>query len=172
MRTDPGTVQPKDSLYVDLSTNAGSSFTTIDSFGPGSGGWDMKTITFSSVSATTIIRFRASAKFTGFTDIGLDSVTVSATTASEIGRVYPGTTSNATFSIYPNPTKGTINVYTAKGGSLEIMDMPGRCVQKINLPVAGNVLVTLSPNLTSGMYTYKYRVNGVLSHTGKLVIAL
>ena len=64
-----------DSLSIQLSVNGGTNFTRLDSTGMASL-WRTKTILFSSVSATTIIRFRATSDF-GTTDIGLDNLRVS-----------------------------------------------------------------------------------------------
>lgn len=61
-----------DSLTVLVSTNGGTSFTRIDSVGIRSG-WAQKVVFFNSTSATTIVRFQATADF-GATDIGLDDI--------------------------------------------------------------------------------------------------
>jgi Secretion system C-terminal sorting domain/Fibronectin type III domain len=63
-----------DSLTVLLSTNGGTSFTRLDSMGLRTV-WSGKTILFSSSSATTVIRFLATADY-GSTDIGLDNINI------------------------------------------------------------------------------------------------
>ncbi|THU40431.1 T9SS type B sorting domain-containing protein [Niastella caeni] len=63
-----------DSLTVLVSTNGGTSFTRLDSVGI-RGAWSQKVLYFNSTSATTIIRFQATADF-GLTDIGLDDILV------------------------------------------------------------------------------------------------
>ncbi len=63
-----------DSLTIFISTNGGTSFTRLDSTGDADD-WRTKTILFNSMSATTIIRFEATSDF-GFTDIGLDNISV------------------------------------------------------------------------------------------------
>ena len=61
-----------DSLSILISTNGGTSFTRIDSAGLAAV-WRTKTVLFSTLSATTIIRFRATSDF-GVTDIGIDNL--------------------------------------------------------------------------------------------------
>ena len=63
-----------DTLSILISTNGGASFTRIDSAGVAAA-WRTKTILFSTLSATTIIRFRATSEF-GVTDIGIDNLKI------------------------------------------------------------------------------------------------
>ncbi|MES2773213.1 MAG: gliding motility-associated C-terminal domain-containing protein [Bacteroidota bacterium] len=63
-----------DTLSILISTNGGTSFTRLDSVGQAAA-WRTKTIVFTSSSATTIIRFRATGDF-GTTDIGIDNLKV------------------------------------------------------------------------------------------------
>jgi parallel beta-helix repeat protein len=63
-----------DSIFV--STNGGASFTFLDTAGLATV-WTTKTLYFTSLSATTVIRFKARADF-GVTDIGLDNVKINA----------------------------------------------------------------------------------------------
>ncbi|MEO7313202.1 MAG: gliding motility-associated C-terminal domain-containing protein [Chitinophagaceae bacterium] len=63
-----------DSLTVMISTNGGTSFTRLDSAGVAAS-WRTKTIVFTSTSATTVIRFRATSDF-GVTDIGIDNLKI------------------------------------------------------------------------------------------------
>lgn len=64
-----------DSLSILLSTDGGTTFTRLDSCGVAAA-WRDKEIFFSSLSATTIIRFKATSDF-GVTDIGLDNIVMS-----------------------------------------------------------------------------------------------
>ena len=61
-----------DSLSLLLSTDGGTTFSRIDSAGLASA-WRTKTIYFTSTSATTVLRFKATSDF-GVTDIGLDNI--------------------------------------------------------------------------------------------------
>jgi gliding motility-associated-like protein len=63
-----------DSVSVLISQNGGATFTRLDSIGLRSA-WSQKVLFFNSTSATTIIRFQATADF-GVTDIGLDDILV------------------------------------------------------------------------------------------------
>ena len=64
-----------DSLSILLSTDGGTTFTRLDSAGLATA-WRTKTIFFSTLSATTVIRFRAVSD-DGATDIGLDNLILS-----------------------------------------------------------------------------------------------
>ena len=61
-----------DSLSILLSTNGGTSFTRIDSVRNATT-WRTKLIYFTSNSATTVLRFKATSDF-GLTDIGIDNI--------------------------------------------------------------------------------------------------
>jgi gliding motility-associated-like protein len=63
-----------DSLVISISTDAGATFTRMDSVRTAVE-WKTKRIAFASLSATTVIRFLATSDF-GTTDIGLDNVSV------------------------------------------------------------------------------------------------
>jgi hypothetical protein len=62
-----------DPLDILLSTDAGLSFTNIGTFYT-TNGWQLETIPFTSTSATTIIRFKATSDYSD--DIGIDAVKV------------------------------------------------------------------------------------------------
>ncbi|WP_207495234.1 gliding motility-associated C-terminal domain-containing protein [Aridibaculum aurantiacum] len=79
-----------DSLVVLLSTNGGTSFVRLDSFRTTSA-WSTKTITFTTTSATSIIRFEGTAD-AGVSDIGLDNIILT-TFADCSGTPVGGTTS-------------------------------------------------------------------------------
>lgn len=63
-----------DSMIVLLSTNGGATFTRLDSAHI-STDWSTRTIDFTSASATTVIRFKATSDF-GVTDIGIDNLAI------------------------------------------------------------------------------------------------
>jgi trimeric autotransporter adhesin len=63
-----------DSLVVFLSIDGGATFARLDSV-RNAAAWRSKAITFTSSSATTVIRFQATSDF-GVTDIGLDNVLI------------------------------------------------------------------------------------------------
>ncbi len=69
----------------------------------------------------------------------------------------PQIANNNLFSIYPNPSKGTINIHTNKqgagGGSVSVTDMMGKEVYKIDkLPQSGQ----LNLQIPNGTYLLKY----------------
>lgn len=64
-----------DSLSILLSTDGGTTFTRLDSCGIAAA-WRTKEIFFSSLSATTVLRFKATSDF-GTTDIGIDNIVMS-----------------------------------------------------------------------------------------------
>jgi hypothetical protein len=61
------------------------------------------------------------------------------------------------FSIYPNPTNGTFNILSEKGGVFELMDMAGRVLNtyKVN---QGNY--SIKEQLPTGMYLIRERESG------------
>ena len=63
----------KDSLYVQLSTNGGTTFSTLLGVGLSGANFSTQTVPISATSATCVVRFRAKADF-GTTDIGLDNI--------------------------------------------------------------------------------------------------
>lgn len=68
-----------DSLYVQLSTNGGATFTRLIGLGASGAGFNTQVLPINSTSATSVIRFRAKADF-GTTDIGLDNIVLEAAT--------------------------------------------------------------------------------------------
>ncbi len=65
-----------DYLNVYLSTDGGQNFTLLEKFqGPGFSKWEIKSLSFTSVSATTVLRFEA-VSISGYKDMGLDYVRV------------------------------------------------------------------------------------------------
>jgi hypothetical protein len=63
-----------DSMVVMLSTNGGATFSRLDSARV-STDWSTRTIDFTSTSATTVVRFKATSDF-GVTDIGIDNLAI------------------------------------------------------------------------------------------------
>ncbi|PZF73154.1 GEVED domain-containing protein [Taibaiella soli] len=76
LKTQTGTTYPNDSVIVMMSTNGGSTYTTLGAYGPGSGSWDFNTLTVPSNSATTVIRFKARSDYQYYGDIAIDYVRV------------------------------------------------------------------------------------------------
>ena len=96
-----------DSLVVLFSTDGGVTFTRIDSC-RNAAQWRTKTMTFTSTSATTILRFRATSDF-GVTDIGLDNLTL-AEFPNCSGTPTGGNASSSISSVCNNTTPFTLNV--------------------------------------------------------------
>ena len=71
-----------DSVQIFLSTDGGTNFTKMDTFKLASV-WTNRIIDFTSSSATTVIRFRATSDF-GVTDIGIDNLSIINLTAVDI----------------------------------------------------------------------------------------
>ena len=65
-----------DSLYIYLSEDGGSTFTMLAGYGTTSG-WEPEALTTTSVASNAVIRFSAISDY-GFTDIGVDSLYISA----------------------------------------------------------------------------------------------
>jgi hypothetical protein len=167
LRTDTGHTQPTDSLFVDLSKNGGSAFTTIAAYGPGTGGWDLKTLAVASDSPKTVIRFRAFSQFQGYSDIGIDSVTV-------LPPVLPMGILSAQaqdFHIMPNPANGHINIYSKRSGVVQLIDITGRQIKSVMLRAGGGMTSVTLEGIAPGLYTYRYLADGIQMAVGKLVIA-
>jgi hypothetical protein len=167
MRTDTGHVQPADSLLVDLSLDGGASFTLIGAFGPGTGGWDLKRITFASDSSRTVIRFRAFSQFRHYSDIGIDSVDVRPTPPAAVAA---WAQQAPEFSISPNPAGRRIYIYSRKGGIVQLMDMLGRTVRSIALAGNEGMVSAELDGIPAGLYTYRYLADGLQMAVGKLLI--
>jgi hypothetical protein len=74
---DVNDVSDIDVLDVLVSTDGGVTFPTtlLSAYNPNNAAWQSQTLTVTSTSATTVIRFRATADF-GTTDIGLDNIRI------------------------------------------------------------------------------------------------
>jgi len=71
-----------DSVQIFLSTDGGLTFTKIDTFHTAAA-WTTRTIDFTSNSATTVIRFKATSEF-GTTDIGIDNLSIISIIATDL----------------------------------------------------------------------------------------
>ena len=72
-------------------------------------------------------------------------------TISRLGINEPNKTE---FKIYPNPSKGIINVVTANKGNYSIIDQSGKTIKSIHL--TEDVINTINlENLSDGMYFIK-----------------
>jgi hypothetical protein len=74
---------------------------------------------------------------------------------------------NIDIEIYPNPSKGTIVINSLRHGEIQIVDMKGKLIRKINLDSGKNHLVV---NAASGIYTWKFETDNGDVTFGKLVI--
>jgi hypothetical protein len=79
------------------------------------------------------------------------------------------------FAVYPNPSNGNINIkYDINfndQASFEIYDVIGKKIIRFKLIASANQQkILLNSVLSSGIYSYKYLVNGKLIKTDKLVI--
>jgi gliding motility-associated-like protein len=106
-----------DKIVVSLSTNAGTTFTALDSVGVSGSGWAKKVITTTATGAQSIVRFTAVSDF-GTSDIGLDSVfvgviptcatpfagTITSNTSSPICTNSPFTLTASNYSIFAGIT--------------------------------------------------------------------
>lgn len=130
-----------DSLTVLVSTNGGTSFTRLDSVGLRTV-WSGKMVIFSSNSATTVLRFLATADF-GSTDIGLDNINIILAPSCNIPTgvaVSNITTSTATVS-WTAPAVGTTPI------GYECL------YSTTNSTASGTTLTSTTPtvNITSGL---------------------
>ena len=66
--------------------------------------------------------------------------------------------------VYPNPSKGTVNIYAAEGGTYQISDMAGRLVRAGKLDG-----ITQIDGLKSGVYTLTIQ-SGDDRYTQKLMV--
>jgi gliding motility-associated-like protein len=102
-----------DSLTILFSTDGGTTFTRIDSAGL-SATWRTKTVYFTSSSATTILRFRASVGGTTFgSDYGLDNIRIN-NFASCVGTPVAGTATSTLINVVCPGTSFTLDL---SGGS-------------------------------------------------------
>ncbi len=155
LRTDPG-FGANDSVYVDTSLNGGLSFGRLAQFGPGSGGWDFKTLQLASNSATTVIRWTAwmGYLYNYYTDMGLDGVRVlppcsGKPVAGKIDSVKACPGKNFTLSLTGTSQSAGLAYqwqYKPTGSTLGWANLPGGTIAKptanISVPTSFRVIVT------------------------------
>ena len=116
-----------DSLKIYVSTNGGSTFTAapVAAFTTATT-WTRRTVPLpTGLTATTIVRLRASSDF-GFTDIGVDNVTVSYVNC-------------------PPVTAASITGITATGATLSFTAGAGSTAYTVTVTPAGGTATTLTP---------------------------
>jgi hypothetical protein len=72
--------------------------------------------------------------------------------------------------IYPNPTTGFLTITYTGGGTVELIDMPGRLQRTIALPEGKGHISTDVSDLVAGTYTYRRIESGLATQVGKLLI--
>ena len=90
-----------DSVQIFLSTNGGATFTKIDTFRTAAD-WTTRIIDFTSSSANTVIRFKATSEF-GVTDIGIDNLSIISIIATDLA-VTAMTAPSTTVTVTPTGT--------------------------------------------------------------------
>lgn len=98
LRFDYINTSGSDSLQVSISTDGGLTFTRLDVYNVDAS-WDRKVLTFTSNSATTVIRFKATSDF-GVTDIGIDNLSMY-NLENCSGTPVPGTTVSSNAMVCP-----------------------------------------------------------------------
>ncbi len=160
LRTDPS-FSPNDSVIVDYSTDGGitwNAFTTGGNgrFGPGSGGWDFKTLQLSSNSATTVVRWTAwmTYNYNSYSDIGLDGVQIlppcaAKPTAGTIDPVKACPGKNFKLSLTGTSAAAGLTYqwqYKPTGSPVGWSNLPGGTIAKptanISVPTSFRVIVT------------------------------
>jgi hypothetical protein len=116
-----------DSLSILISTDGGTTYTRVDSAGNATT-WRTKTVLFTSQSATTVIRFKATSDY-GLSDIGIDNISVADNIVTGISdvqnvssnvRLYPNPASNKVYVEYPERSFDQISLYDVSGKLLRI----------------------------------------------------
>jgi hypothetical protein len=76
--------------------------------------------------------------------------------------------------IYPNPANSIVNVkyhlQENESGVLKLFNIVGNEVRRVDLNERNNQISFSVADLMTGIYIYKYSINGKLNSTGKLVI--
>ena len=76
--------------------------------------------------------------------------------------------------IYPNPANSIVNVkyhlQENESGVLKLFNIVGNEVRKVDLQSRNNQISFSVADLMTGVYIYKYSINGKLNSTGKLII--
>ena len=76
----------------------------------------------------------------------------------------------AKFTLYPNPSPGTIRVMNSEAGTLQLYDMTGRTVTTFLLDSITNGSSLSLGNLPPGVYQYRFAGRGGQQKSGKLII--
>lgn len=146
-----------DKMDVLVSTDGGTTFgatpvltaTTNAAFTP-------KTVVIPGNSATTVIRFQATADF-GNDDIGIDNLRLSVLTSTRNEALA------ATLSLYPNPAHRSFTLGVPAGSlraaSAKLINALGQVVQmrQLNLPAAGGTADFDVSNLAPGVYSLQLK---------------
>ena len=79
-------------------------------------------------------------------------------------------TEESSFTLYPNPSQGIIEVKSSEAGVLHLYDMTGSTVSSAVLSKAGSSTSIDVGNLPAGIYQYRFMGSSGHSKAGKLVI--
>jgi len=157
---------PNDSLRVRLSEDGGASFSPLAMYGPGTGGWDMKSLTIASDSPRTVLLFQALSQSGGYQDIGLDSLSL--VPAAQTG-INTTTTKGAGLQLYPNPAASMIAVRATAAGTLSLHDLTGRRLARFSIRSNAEEKIPLQ-GLPPGVYLYQFVAPGRENVFGKLFV--
>jgi hypothetical protein len=163
--TDTG-AGPNDSVRVHLSENGGASFSPLAGYGPGSGGWDLKSLTIPTDSPRTVLLFQAFHQSAGYLDIGLDSLSIMPAPKADVNTT---TTGGAALHLYPNPAGRMIMVRASEAGTLALLDMTGRRLGSFSIRSNTEEKVLLQ-DLPPGVYLYRFVASGGEYVFGKLFV--
>ena len=116
-----------------------------------------RTVTLTSTSATTVIRFRATSDF-GLTDIGLDNVRIVSVLATRNEALA------ATVGLYPNPAHHAFTLALPAGplgsATATLRNALGQVVLTKNLSNAATEQTLATGRLAAGIYTLRVAVAG------------
>jgi hypothetical protein len=77
----------------------------------------------------------------------------------------------AAFTLYPNPSNGTIQINNSEPGTLNVIDVQGRTISSHILFKASTGLSIDLGRMSPGIYHYRFQSNSGIVTTGKLLIA-
>jgi len=76
--------------------------------------------------------------------------------------------------IYPNPNNGSMqfdySLDAGQKGSLQIFDLTGKMISQYELSESSKSLLISEESLSTGVYLYRYFINGEMKSSDKLVI--
>ncbi|MDB5268240.1 MAG: hypothetical protein JWP58_1280 [Hymenobacter sp.] len=157
-----------DSLKVFVSTDGGATFATtpLRRLGISTAFAAVQPITFTSTSATTVIRFQAKSDF-GDDDLGFDNLRLSVVTATTNAALA------ANVSLYPNPAHQSFQLSVPTGlraASATLSNALGQVVQsrQLNLPATGGTADFNVSSLAPGLSTLSLKSGADL--VGKRVV--